>query len=341
MSFEATAEALVQETAVPPVQQETQTEADEMAAIWDKHNASEQEDQTPQQLETKVEAENEPSESVETEAKAVEIPSDIPKQLKEHWADLPESARTSVEDFARETNRKLSEQGRLMHGIAPIRDSLVEATEKFPHLADMKPQDVAKEVFQLAEISAQFQQKPIETLLGLAQKHGIVDQLKQAVNGQPVQSNNQLREVMQANEELRREIAQLKDPNYIRSQVTAVTSEERTLSEINSFAQTAEHWDKVEDTIPALIPAVREKMGEHASAKDVLQAAYDLAVGWVLPKEEKAPETATEQVAKLADPEKAKAVLKAKSVNVSGQPSKPRTLSQREADEAIWDKYNK
>lgn len=337
MSVEATAEALAPETAAPIVQEPSIN--DEMDAIWDKHNSEKEPNDAPEQPEAEAEAADEPSEEP---AEKVEIPSEIPRQLRAYWDTLSEEARTGLQDFARETNRKMSEQGRLMHGISPIRDSLVEATQKFPHLSDMSPQDVAQEVFKLAEISAQFESKPVETLLGLAQKHGMVDQLKQALTGQPVETNNQLREIIQANEQLRRKVAQLEDPNYIRSQVTAVTSEERTMSEVESFAKTAEHWDKVENTIPELIPAVRARMGEDASAKDVLQAAYDLAVGWVMPKEGKAPEEAAEvSAAQVTDPEKAKAVLKAKSVNVSSQPSKPRQMSQRETDEAIWAKYNK
>lgn len=333
MSVEATAEALVQEPVAPP---QEPSERDEMDAIWEKHNK--EPDETTSQPEAEVEAESQPVE--EPQAETVEIPSDIPRQLKAHWDTLPEDARKDMQDFARETNRKLSEQGRLVQGISPIRDSLVEAAQKFPHLADMRPQDVAKEVFQLAEISAQFQSKPVETLLGLAQKHGITEQLKQTLAGQPVQGNNELRELKQANEELRRKVARFEDPDYIRSQVTAVTSEERTMTAVESFAKTAEHWDKVEDTLPQLIPAVQAKMPD-ASPQDVLQAAYDLAVRWVMPEDEKAPVEAAEQAAQVTDPEKAKAVLKAKSVNVKGQPSKPRQMSQREADEAIWDKYNK
>lgn len=333
MSVEATAEALVQEPVAPP---QEPSERDEMDAIWEKHNK--EPDETTSQPEAEVEAESQPVE--EPQAETVEIPSDIPRQLKAHWDTLPEDARKDMQDFARETNRKLSEQGRLVQGISPIRDSLVEATQKFPHLADMRPQDVAKEVFQLAEISAQFQSKPVETLLGLAQKHGITEQLKQTLAGQPIQGNNELRELKQANEELRRKVARFEDPDYIRSQVTAVTSEQQTMTAVESFAKTAEHWDKVEDTLPQLIPAVQAKMPD-ASPQDVLQAAYDLAVRWVMPEDEKAPVEAAEQAAQVTDPEKAKAVLKAKSVNVKGQPSKPRQMSQREADEAIWDKYNK
>lgn len=342
MNVEATAEALApeQHVQVPDVTPEAPSMDDELGALWDKAQESpETENQTPDQPVEEATAEEQPLEEPAPEPEKVEIPSDIPRQLKEHWSKLPEESRMAVEDFARETNRKMSEQGRLIAGISPIRDALTEAVKDFPQLADMRPAEVAKEVFQLAQISAQFNTDPVRTMLGLIQKHGLQQQVQQALNGQQVTDN--VTPLKQEISMLKRQLSQYADPEYIRSQVSAVTEEQQTIGTVQQFASTAEHWAAVEDKLPAYVQFMRGEMGQDASAKDVLEAAYNLAVSRIVPPEPKAPEQAADQAADVVDPEKAKAALKAKSVNVRSQPSKPKTMTEDELLANVWDKSQK
>lgn len=338
MTIEATAEALAPEQETVPVPEVQEPSADDqMAAIWDKQNTSEAEPETPSEPVEEAPAEEQPVE--ESKAEAPPVPSDIPRQLKQHWNDLPEDARTSIEDFARETNRKLSDQGRMVQGIAPIRDALTEAVKDFPQMADMKPADIAKEVFDLAKVSASFQDKPVETMMGLIDKHGLREQMQAVLAGQPVR--DEVTPLKQELASLKRVLQKYDNPDYIRAQVTAVKTEQDTLSEVQQFAASADHWGDVEDKLPPYVEFMRAEMGQDASAKDVLEAAYDLAVSRIVPQQEKAPEPATDQVADIVDPEKAQAALKAKSVNVRSKPSTPRALSEDEVLAQAWDKSQK
>lgn len=340
MSMEATAEALAPEqpVQVPEVEQGPSPD-DQMAEIWDKAN-QEPEDQTPDEPVEEAKAEDKPAEKPETpETAKVETPTDIPRQLREHWSKFPEETRTAVEDFARETNRKLSEQGRLLHGITPIKEVLTEAMKDFPQLADRSPQDVAKEVFTLARISAEFETNPVKTMLGLIEKHGLKDQITQAMQGQPV--SDSITPLKQQIANLQRQLKQATDPNFIRSHFDAFASESDTLKDVKTFAANAEHWQAVEDKLPPYVDFMRAEMGQDASPTDVLQAAYDLAVSRIVPTENKAPEQAADQAADVVDPERTKAALKAKSVNVRSQPSKPRALTEEELLSQVWDKSQK
>ena len=81
-------------------------------------------------------------------------------------------------------------------------------------------------------------------------------------------------------------------------------------------------------------------MQPQASATDILKAAYDAAVSRLVPEASKAQvEDASATDAEQPDPEKTKAALKAKSVNVKSTPNgKQRVLSEDEALAATWDR---
>jgi len=90
--------------------------------------------------------------------------------------------------------------------------------------------------------------------------------------------------------------------------------------------------------LPKVIPLVKEQLGESASAQDVLSRAYDLALSIYLPDAKATPQTAPEATP-AADPKKAEAAIRAKSINVTGKPSgATRELSDRERMSATYDR---
>ena len=135
--------------------------------------------------------------------------------IKQHWDDIPETARTAILDSQREMGRKLADQGRQVQGIAPIRDVLTQAVKEIPALANMRPEEAAAQVFELAKLSNDFTSKPVETLMGYIQKHGIGEQMALALAGQPLTGDgpNTAKEIQRLN----REVSRLSDPEYMRS----------------------------------------------------------------------------------------------------------------------------
>lgn len=316
MELDATAEALAHET-VAPVEA---SENDEYSAIYDKITQADP-------------IKEEPEPQPEPKPEVIEAPGHIPLKVREQWANLTPEARDAISASHQEMAQKLSDQGRMVQGIAPIRDVLVRAVKEMPQLSAMKPEQVAAEVFELAQINAQFKAKPVETMLTLIQKHGMADAIRQHLGGQPQQAA--------AYEEIRQlkaQIERLSNPDYLREQVSAVTTQERVMDSVQQFAQSAEHWAQVEEHMPDFVPIARKKLGESASPKDVLAAAYDLAVTTYLP-DVKAKAQAAEQAAVAPDPERTAAALKAKSVNVAGSMSgKPREMTEEERYAAAYDR---
>ena len=333
MELEATAQALAPETALPePVASTESTEAEpDYGAVYDKLTADEP-----------VEAQSEPEKAVEAPAEVeaapepVDAPTDVPVALRKHWTTLPEEAREAVLASQREMSRKLSDMGRQVQGISPIRDVLVQAVKDNPVLANMRPEEVAQDVMQLAKISADFRSKPLETFLSLAKQHNMTDALRQALGGQPqdAQSTAQLHTQIR---ELQQQLARAADPEFIRQQVSAVTTQERVLSEVQAFAAKQEHWAEVEPLLPQFIPAIRQAM-PGASEKDVLERAYETTLQLLRP-DLKAPAKAADEAAPKPDPERTQAAIQAKSVNVPARTSgKPRELTEEEAYSAVYDR---
>lgn len=342
MSIEAAAEALAPEPVTPPETPETvdPTPSDDelMQQIWDKNQNESSEAETVEAAD-----EDQPVEELEEEptVQEVSIPSDMPAAVREKWADIPADAREAIQTSYRDFTTKLGEQGRLMNGIKPIQDVLVEAARKFPAMADRKPNEVAQEVFKLAEISQNFTDKPMETMMGLIKQHGLEQQMAQVFNGKEVTQDAKLVQGLQDQvRQLQSHIEKISNPDYLRDQVTQITSQTQTEGTVNEFAAKAEHWSAVEAHMPAAIEIAKAKLGDGAAPQAVLTEAYELAVGQFLPDVKAKPEAA-EQAAQLADPEKTKAQIKAKSVNVQSKSSgKARELTEDELMEQVWAKHN-
>ena len=332
-------EAAVQTPAPEVVSSEpATTEAEpDYGAVYDKLTA-----------EAPIEAETAPAEAVEapevietpetTEAApapAVDAPTDLPADVRKHWSAIPEAARDAVVASQREMARKVSEMGRQVQGIGPIRDVLVDAVKSLPALGNMKPEQVAQEVVVLAKISADFREKPLETFISLARDHNMLDALRQALGGQP-QGAQQTAAMQSELRQLREQLARAADPEFIREQVNAVTLQERTMADVVDFAAKKEHWAAVESDLPAFIQAA-QRVKPDASPKDVLDLAYSLAVQ--ARPDLKAPAKAAVEAAPPPDPERTKAAIEAKSVNLPGRTSgKPRELSEAEAYDAAWER---
>jgi hypothetical protein len=328
------------ETAAAPAPEteEIATEAtdasEDLSAAYDRITAGKPVEEEAQEADQ--EAEPEP----ETVAEIVDpAPTDLPLAVKDAWKDIPASARDAVAKSHRDMSQKLAEQGRLVQGISPIRDAMVEAAKLAPHLTAMTSAQVAGEVVKLVGIGQELAAKPVETLARLAKIHGIEGDLAQFLGGQAVSPAAQS-EVALRNEitTLKQQLQRVTDPEYFREQVFAVNSQERVLGDVQSFAGSAEHWADVEPHLPKIIPMVKEQLGPDASAQDVLAKAYNIALSIYLPDAKATPQAA-EEAPLVADPKKADAAIRAKSVNVTGRPSgATRELSERERMSATYDR---
>lgn len=290
---------------------------------------------TPDTPKEEPEAE-ETAEAEEEAAPVPEAPTYLPEALRKHWAALPEDAREAVDKSQRGMSDKLAEASRIVQGLAPIQGAIVQAAREMPHLKDMRPDQVAGEIFELAKISAQFNAKPVETLMGLIDKHNMRDAIRQYIGGNPEAGQASAATASEI-ASLKAEVARLSNPEYLRDQIASVSTQERAVETVTTFMKDAEHWAAVEDHIPVLIPAIRAKLGDAAPPAALLKEAYELAVSIYLPDKVK-PQAGAEP-APVVNPARAEAAKAAKAVNITGKvEGKPRAMSERES---FFDAYDR
>ena len=343
MTLEATAQALVADTALPVDALEVTESAEvsedsEMSAVFD----AMQDDDTTDDPDVAPNAED-VADPIDAEADAdatvekVDAPSDVPYGVKQHWNDIPEGAREAILDSQREMGRKLADQGRQVQGIAPIRDVLARAVKDIPSFADMRPDDAAAQIFELAKLSNDFTKNPVDSLMGYIKKHGLTEHMSHALAGQPLTGAvpNTTKEV----ERLTKEVARLSDPSHMRDTFETFNTQSQVENSVTEFVSTAEHWGVVEEHMPATIQYVQATLGEDASPSDVLSKAYNLAVSQFVPEAKVKQEGNSEKAAPIDDPKRSKAALKAKSANVQSRASgKSRNLTEDEQLSAAFDK---
>lgn len=325
MTENAAAPAPVAEEVTPTVTPETPdttpepSERDAMSAIYDKLNSDDGDDTPPEK----------PAEAAETPAEPVQEvkpPTDLPGAVKERWGDMSEEVREAVTTAHRDISQKNAEMGRKFNSVQPILQAFEEVAQQMPQIRSLPAEQVSKEVADMARFSMQFQQKPLETVIGFINKHNLGNQLRAAFAGPQGQNEAALaREVAQ----LKQQLQQAADPQNLRQQFQAFQNETAINSDIDQFAAQAEHWAEVEQDIVPLIPVAQNALPEGASNADVLEKAYNMAI-FARGLTATAQPGGDEPPARV-DPAKAEKVKKATSVNVTGKPTgSPRNLTERE-----------
>ena len=288
-----------------------------------------------EEVEEVAEATEEPEATEETTTE-VRSPNYLPSAVREVWADIPEAAQEAIARSQQEMSAKLSNMGRQQQALNPILSEIQRAAQQFPELSQMTPDQVAKDVFELAHTRANLRRDPVNTLLQVAQETGSLQQLYQRLGLQPQESNVETIQMQQEIASLKSQLQQQQNPVNVEAMVQEQIAARDAQQEVIGFAQGKEHWAIVEGDMPALIPAARHLLGDVASNADVLSAAYDMAIDakGLRASPKPAPQAAPAQ----ADPKRTKAAIKAKSVNVKSSPSKSAPVSERDAMGAAYDK---
>lgn len=258
----------------------------------------------------------------------------LPFAIQQNWADIPEEAKSAFLEHHKRLSATASEAGRLAKGLAPIRDILSEATQHLPELANQRPEEVARDVMELAKTRAQLIRDPVGTLIATARQIGAEGALRNAFVGQ--QGQNQQGDYIAR---LERRVAELegtarKAPNddIIRGTVDQAFEQRAFAQEVAGWTSELEHFSAVEKQLPTFIQMVQEEQ-PGLSPRDTLGEAYQMAIRarGLRASEPAAP--APENPA----PQRSEA-LKAKSVNVKSRGTRPSELSEEDALGAAFDR---
>jgi hypothetical protein len=314
-------------------------DADAMGALFDKLTAEGVEPEgeaveaeAPQEDTTAAEPEKAPEPEPEAKPEPVAAPTELPGPIKAQWATMTPEARDAVMSAHREMNNRLAETGRVAAAARPIYDTLVKAAQEMPALQNMRPDQIAADVFELAKTADALARDPVGTLLKVAEKHGAVEALRQKLGGQ--EATDRTPELVQEIRSLKAQLAQVADPTALEQRVMQTMTMRETERVVQEYASKADHWSAVEAVMPQYVQIAQNRLGVSASAKDVLDAAYDMAI-------HADPELRAKVAVPVAqpDPKRVEGQVRAKSVNVVSRDSgKPRPATQRQAYEDVWDR---
>lgn len=275
---------------------------------------------------------------VEAAPDVEEPPTDIPAAVRQHWTTIPKEARDAFLSSQRESGRKLAESGRLVSGVKPVVDVLHRAIKEIPGMSKMRPDQVAHDVFEGAKMVAAIRENPVANIVNLAKQHGALDALKAHFAGQPAGQRDQSVALAQEVRALKQQLAQVSDPDRTRNTVNQIMAAQKTEDFVTGFATDhKENWAVVEPFIPNMIPLAKQRLGNQASAKDVLTEAYEMAIH--AHPDLRAKMVAAAQAPVASDPARLAAQRAAKSVNVTSQPGKSQPQTERAAMSAVWDKH--
>lgn len=319
-------------------------DTDELGAAWDKLTAEGVEEEEEAEVEaTQVEADATPEEAdpVEDETPAepepAEPPSHLPNRIKEHWASLSVEQREAIDATQREMSNRMAELGRVSQAAKPVYEVLLEAAKTLPSLRDMTPAQIARDTLQMATVQDALARDPVGTIERIAREYGALDGLRAKLTGVEAPATQDYTAKIR---DLEKRLEAFTSPDALEARVnTALTARdaERTVTE---FAASQPHWGEVEATMPMFVQIAQTRLGAGASAKEVLDAAYDMATHAIPDLRTKVAAPAPKAQV-VADPVRTAAQVKAKSVNVVSKTNgaqKPLTEQQRM--EAVWDKHH-
>lgn len=272
--------------------------------------------------------------AVEEPAPVVDIPADLPSGIKEKWAGMAEDVREAVLASHRDLGRKLADQGRIVQASRPVYDVLVKAAEELPALKGMTPAHIAHDMLAMAKIQNDLVTDPVRTILGVAMQYGAIDGIRAALAGQQAPANPAVspRDLQATQARVDRALA----PEVIDQRIEQTIAVRENQRMVQEYASAKPYWGDVEAVVADMIPVAIRKLGEGASAKDVLDAAYDMAVH-ADPVTRAKVQAAVKPL--TPDPALAMAQRNAKSINVQSQLGKAKALTEDQQYDAIWDKH--
>lgn len=273
-----------------------------------------------------------PAEDDKKAAPKSEAPGILPKAVRDKWGDLPEDVQEAFKASQEDMARRLGDATRQQQAIGPIFDAVKRAAAEIPQMANMKPTDIADEVFKLAGWAQSLQQDPVAALMSMAEQTGAADALKARLGGEQPSELAMLRQEMAA---MRAEATRQQNSAGIEQIVDQRVQEQSATATVEQFARSKADWAEVEPHMPHFVQIMQaEKPG--ATPGEILEAAYEQAVFAVPSLRQQRLDAA--QAEKVAQ-EKAQAAQQAAAINLKPNGAGQKTpLTEEQELSAIWDR---
>jgi len=288
----------------------------------------------------------EDTEAADTSTPAADVPLPSSWRGKEElWGKIPAEVKADLRAHQEGLHKTLSQQGQALSAFKPLSDVFGEFKEYFNgERGQYKPDEAVRFLF---AVQRSMDDKPVETILDIADRFEVRDKLIAALGGTVAdpaaggRQNNEQAFLTQISQ-LKADVARLSDPSKIDERITKKLTEDRQQLEVDEVISRVSKDMPLYDQIPepdlvTFIQVAKQKLGSAASHEAVLKRAYDMAVHADPDLRAKAAALAS---AAATDPDRVAAAKRANATNLRSTSSgRARELTQEEELEAVYDKH--
>lgn len=270
------------------------------------------------------------------------LPANLPPDMADAWAAIPEAHRDRFGKVFTELHTKMSDLGRqsaAYRDIKPVIDDMNATYGDYLTRNNMRPADAINFLY---TVQRDMDSDPVNTLLTIGNRYGVIDQLAQrlGIQGQPngeAVETAQLKSIIQG---LESKISSLMSPESFNTRITHAMTEREVEQAVERFTQEKPFYADVEPHLAQFVAIARE-MDPNADRLEWLSRAYDMAVNAIPAVREKAQAAAAKAAAPKPD-QRAAAARQAASINVTSTASgKHRPRSEEDAMGDVWDRLHR
>lgn len=269
-------------------------------------------------------------------ASAVPLPANW-NGMDEDWKKIPADVQTKIAAREQEIHARMSDQGRQISTYKPVHDIFEQNKDLLENrrTPDGRPVTPAFAAAFLLEAQRRIDANPIGALVEMAERFGLRDHLKAALNGQL-----QFQRIQPPAASQQSSLTAADVERIVKDAVTQDTSARAAAEEVDRLSKDKPLFSEIaEDDMVHFIHKARAKLGDAASKEAVFDAAYDMAVHADPTLRAKAAAAAKEKQAAAAQGSKrTEDAKRANSINVSSTSSgKGRELTEDELLAAAYD----
>jgi len=256
--------------------------------------------------------------------------------MDEDWKKIPPDVQAKIAARDQEIHVRMSDQGRQISAYKPVNDVFEQNKDLLEgrQTPDGRPVTPAFAAQFLLEAQRRIDANPIGSLIEMAERFGLRNELQAALNGQLQFQRIQPPAAGQPQNLSAADVAEI-----VKSTLTEDTSSRAAAEEVSRLSADKPLYSKIaEGDMVHSIHKARTKLGDAASNEAVFNLAYDMAVNADPDLRAEAAAAAKTAAAAVSDTKKIANAKRASSINVTSNSSgRSRELTEDELLAATYD----
>lgn len=196
--------------------------------------------------------------------------------MDEDWKKIPGDVQTKIAAREQEIHARMSDQGRQISTLKPVYDVFEQNKDMLEGRTtpDGRPVTPAFAAAFLLEAQRRIDENPIGSLIEMAERFGLRDHLRAALNGQLQYQPSTAPAAAQAQSLSAADVAKI-----VKDTITEDQSAHAANEEVARLSKDKPFYSEIpEDDMIHFIHRARAKLGNAASNEAVFNSAYDMAV---------------------------------------------------------------